>query len=73
MAAKKKGQGTAGRFGTRYGRKLREKVSILEAKQKAKHTCPKCQANKVKRVAKGIWLCTKCKNKFAGRAYTPGE
>ena len=71
--AKKKGQGTAGRFGTRYGRKLREKVSAVEAKSKAKHPCPKCLDKKVKRVAKGIWECAKCKHKFAGKAYSPGD
>ena len=73
MATKKKGQGTAGRFGTRYGRKLREKVSAIEAKQKSNHTCPNCAKDKVSRTAKGIWECKKCKHKFAGKAYVPGE
>ena len=73
MAKKTKGQGTAGRFGTRYGRKLRNKVSAIEAKQKASYLCPECSAEKVKRTAKGIWECKKCKHKFAGKAYTIGE
>ena len=73
MVKKTKGQGTAGRFGTRYGRKLRNKVSAIEAKQKANHSCPSCVADKVKRTAKGIWECKKCGYKFAGKAYTVGD
>lgn len=67
MATKK--IGSAGRFGSRYGRKIRNKVSNVEKKQKKWQKCPKCMKLKVKRVAKGIWECRKCGAKFTGRAY----
>jgi large subunit ribosomal protein L37Ae len=72
MAKKKEGIGSAGRFGARYGVKLRKKVSMVEAEQRKHHECPSCKQPKVARDAKGIWNCKKCGYKFAGRAYTPG-
>lgn len=63
--------GTAGRFGPRYGKKIRAKVAEIEKKQKARHACPKCNLPHVKRVASGIWKCGKCGTKFAGLAYYP--
>ena len=68
-----KTKGTAGRFGARYGKKIRTRVNDIEKKQKALHVCPYCKAKKVKREAAGIWLCTKCNSKFTGRAYIPKE
>ncbi|MFH1376649.1 MAG: 50S ribosomal protein L37ae [Candidatus Woesearchaeota archaeon] len=70
--AKKKAS-SASRFGARYGRSLKGKISLIEKKQKAKYSCPLCLKNKVKRVSYGIWLCTKCDTKFAGRAYSLKE
>ncbi len=63
--------GTAGRFGPRYGRTIRQKVTEIEKKQKRKHKCPYCNYFKVKRVSVGIWQCKKCNTKFAGKAYEP--
>jgi len=64
--------GSAGRFGARYGRKIRKRVSEIEKKQRKKQTCPYCKKKKaVKRVSSGIWQCTKCNTKFAGKAYEP--
>ena len=63
--------GSAGRFGPRYGKKVREKVSEIEKKQKSRHTCPKCSLPYVRRLSKGIFICQKCNNKFAGQAYFP--
>lgn len=65
--------GSAGKFGPRYGRPLKEKVSLIEAKQKAKYKCPLCLKTKVRRLSYGIWLCTKCDTKFAGKAYSLKE
>ena len=62
---------SAGRFGVRYGRKIRQLVVDIEKKQKAKHQCPYCSKYKVKRISSGIWQCKKCNNKFTGKAYTP--
>ncbi|MAG47040.1 50S ribosomal protein L37ae [archaeon] len=63
--------GSAGRFGVRYSRKIREKVSEIEKKSRSLHKCPYCNKIKVKRVFAGIWQCKSCNNKFAGKAYTP--
>ena len=71
MTQKKK-IGSAGRFGPRYGRKLKKKIIKVEKVQRAKHTCQFChKAGGVKRLAVGIWYCKKCSSKFAGKAYTP--
>ena len=70
---RKKKIGSAGRFGARYGKKVRKIVAEIEKVQKQRHICPKCNMPYVKRVAAGIWECKKCGTKFAGLAYVPGE
>lgn len=62
--------GSIKRFGARYGRTVKFKLSKIEKLQRKRYKCPSCNAEKVKRVAKGIWECRKCGNKFAGKAYT---
>ena len=59
----------AGRFGSRYGLKVRAKVNIVEAEQRKLQLCPFCDNKKAKRVSTGIYECKKCKAKFAGKAY----
>ena len=68
--AKAQEYGSVKRFGPRYGRTIRAKVAKIEAEQRKKHKCPYCLAEKVKRIASGIWNCTKCGAKFTGKAYT---
>ena len=63
---------SAGRFGARYGLKIRNKVRDIELIQKRKQKCPFCEKLTVKRLASGIWLCNHCDIKFAGKAYEPG-
>jgi large subunit ribosomal protein L37Ae len=63
--------GSAGRFGPRYGGKIRAKVTEVERTKKQRFTCPKCNMPFVVRVSPGIWECKKCGNKFSGLAYTP--
>lgn len=63
--------GSAGRYGARYGRTIRQKVAKVEKIQKRKHKCPYCNYSKVTRVSSGIWKCKKCGAKFAGKAYEP--
>ena len=61
--------GATGKFGARYGLRIRRRYLEVEA-QKTK-ICPYCKKKQLKRVAAGIWECKKCKTKFAGGAYTP--
>ena len=63
--------GSAGRFGCRYGVRVRRRVAIIEAIQKQKHLCPFCSFKKVSRVSSGVWQCSKCDRKFAGGSYIP--
>lgn len=58
------------RYGTRYGRRNRDKVAYIEVEQKKHHKCPKCNYPAVRRLSVGIWHCTKCNAKFTSRAYT---
>lgn len=70
---KTKKAGSAGRFGARYGSNIRQKVSEIERKQKARYECPKCHRFALKRLSAGIWHCKACEVKMAGKAYIPWE
>ena len=69
----KKGRKTksAGRFGPRYGRKVRKLVASIEEKMRSPHKCPSCGHLSVKRIGTGIWKCKKCDYTFAGGTYIP--
>ncbi|MGB9963941.1 50S ribosomal protein L37ae [Halobacterium hubeiense] len=69
--AKKGSTGSAGRFGARYGRVSRRRVSEIEDEMNNDHTCPDCGSDAVSRQGTGIWQCAKCDHKFAGGAYKP--
>ena len=71
MAKRTKKVGSAGRFGSRYGVRARTRIRNIEVVQKAKHICPSCGHQKVKRTGTSIWQCGKCGVKFAGGAYLP--
>ncbi|MBW2992206.1 50S ribosomal protein L37ae [Candidatus Woesearchaeota archaeon] len=67
---KEKSFGSVKRFGPRYGRTVKHKLSKIEAELKKKHKCPYCHSLAAKRVAAGIWYCKKCNAKFTGKAYS---
>ena len=61
--------GPAGKFGVRYGKRIRERfIDVHKARRGA---CPNCFSTGLKRVSTGIWECKKCGLKFAGKAYKP--
>ncbi|MBW2974331.1 50S ribosomal protein L37ae [Candidatus Woesearchaeota archaeon] len=68
--AKEEKSGSVKRFGARYGRRIKERFAKIEHEQRKRQKCPYCSAQKVKRIAAGIWGCRKCGVKFSGRAYT---
>ena len=71
MTRRTKKVGTAGRYGSRYGVKIRRRISSLEKRQKKRHICPECRYPAVKRVSTGIWTCNHCGYTFTGGAYLP--
>jgi large subunit ribosomal protein L37Ae len=60
---------SAGRYGIRYGIKIRARVNSVEKKQRQKQKCPFCSKMSIKRLSKGIWQCKSCKRKFASNTY----
>jgi len=69
--SKKRKVGSAGRYGARYGKRLKNLVSNVEKVKNKRHKCPKCKMTYEVREAAGIWKCKKCGTKFAGLAYRP--
>ena len=69
MTTKLKKSKSAGRFGARYGKKVRARVVKVEEKQKIKQVCPFCERLGVKRKAKGIWECKRCQKTFASNTF----
>ncbi len=61
--------GVTGKFGTRYGAKLRKQVKAIEILQKTKYVCPFCGKNSIRRSAVGIWRCKACRRNIAGGAW----
>jgi len=57
-------------FGPRVGKKLRDRFDL--AAPERSYDCPACLKRTLRREAAGIWVCTKCGNKMAGKAYRPG-
>lgn len=71
MPRKTKKVGIAGRFGPRYGVKVRKQIQAVEQEKIKKHTCPRCKHKSVKRISSGIWKCRRCNLTFASGAYSP--
>jgi len=69
--SKTKKVGSSGRYGPRYGLRVRRRVASIEAKMRRYHRCPSCGYLRVRRVSTSIWRCRKCGAKFAGGAYLP--
>ena len=71
MSRRTKKVGIVGRFGPRYGLKIRKRILAIEQVKVKKHLCPRCERHAVKRVSTGIWRCRHCDLTFAGGAYVP--
>ena len=73
MPTKLKKTKAAGRFGARYGKRVKDRLVKVEDKQRVKQNCPFCKRPGVKRTANGIWNCKKCGKKFASNTYHLNE
>lgn len=62
---------SAGRFGVRYGRKVRKLVANIEERMRQDYKCPKCGLMTIRRTDTGIWNCKKCDHTFTGGTYVP--
>ena len=71
MPERKRGSGSAGRFGPRYGRVARRRVSEIEGEMRDAHRCPECGDTRVSRAGTGIWECSRCDHTFTGGSYRP--
>jgi len=67
MAEQQGTTGSAGRFGARYGRVARRRVSDIENDMENATV----DGDSVKRVGTGIWVNEETGEKFAGGAYRP--
>ncbi|MBI5229601.1 50S ribosomal protein L37ae [Candidatus Micrarchaeota archaeon] len=56
---------------SRYGVKIRKRVSEILAIKNRRYECPKCGKKRVKRVKNALWECGACGYTFAGGAYGP--
>jgi large subunit ribosomal protein L37Ae len=70
IITKEKTFGSVKRFGARYGRTTKHNLSKIEAELRKKHKCPYCHKVAARRLALGIWKCSKCCSKFTGKAYS---
>jgi|GEM_PF-171738 len=70
MAKGTKKVGITGRYGPRYGVKVRKQIKDISRHRARAQRCPECQHDAVKRISSGIWFCNHCKLKFAAAAYS---
>lgn len=70
MAKGTKKAGITGRYGPRYGVKIRKQIKSVSRHRARPQRCPECQADAVKRLSSGIWVCRHCNLKFAASAYS---
>jgi len=62
---------STGRYGSRYGLRIRKSVLAIDILKRTKWECPDCLKKTLRREAAGIWKCRKCSLKLAGKAYRP--
>lgn len=71
MTTRTKKVKSSGRYGVRYGARLRKRIREIDATSKTKHRCPRCRIVAVKKISVGIWKCRKCDYQFTGGAWGP--
>jgi large subunit ribosomal protein L37Ae len=69
MSQRTKKVGPAGWMGPRYGIRIRRRVVEIDRVRSASSACPRCATVTLKRVASGIFECSRCGTRFASNAY----
>lgn len=69
MGSKTKKIKAFGKFGAGYGVHVRKEYNAIEAVQRRFQQSPFHPKGRAKRIAAGIWRCTKTGKIFAGPAY----
>ena len=65
--AKTKKVGMSGKFGARYGSKVRKAWNVITEKQKGLVKCPRCETKlRNMRQYNGLWHCKKCDATWTG-------
>ena len=62
--------GSAGRFGVRAGKKIRDELRKIEDTARKERKCPACGKSRVKRKSVGIWECGPCNTVFTCGSYS---
>jgi large subunit ribosomal protein L37Ae len=52
-----------------YGKSVMKAVREAEKKSRKSYKCPSCSRVAVKRESSGVWICRKCRTKFASGAF----
>lgn len=63
--------GIAGKYGTRYGVRVRKRMRDVGTQRADTYPCPRCMSVAVRRTSAGIWECRHCDLVFTGGAYQP--
>lgn len=71
MSRRTKKVGIAGKYGPRYGIRIRRRLHDVEEAMREKHPCLQCNTGILKRVSTGVFECRKCGVKLASSAYYP--
>ncbi len=69
MSQRTKKVGPTGWMGPRYGIRIRHRVVEIDRVRSAPSTCPRCATVTVRRVASGIFECSRCGTRYASNAY----
>lgn len=68
--AKTKKAGISGKFGARYGAKIRKEWNTVAQKQKGLVKCPRCETKlRNMRQSVGLWHCKRCGATWTGGAW----
>jgi len=61
--------GPTGWMGPRYGIRIRRRVVEIDRVKSAPSACPRCSTVTLRRVASGIFECSRCGTRYASNAY----